>query len=242
MAKVRADALMSKVECAIKLRVQTLKELVGHIFAKLPETPHNPPATALCIYQPFLDIIKNTPPEAGTDNKLKEALGSVPDLCEKWRQEQSARLKEMLRKKKGRSDDLSLVVDAFTCVDCSSPTVLHYPHFASHACFFSTASVGDTQVEVWSGKAISVLTQDVYNRCVGVVRDCGLDPNTATAEDMDAADVFFRCEECESSEGKKSVRLMRWRTAMVSLSISFWRWDTYYVFVESSPPRWSSAR
>ncbi|KAF9019581.1 hypothetical protein BDZ89DRAFT_1139223 [Hymenopellis radicata] len=66
--------------------------------------------------------------------------------------------------------------------------------------------------------SILPLALDVYNRCKDFVRMCGLDPDTATAEDMDGVDMFFQCEECDSRRisppGTRLFGLMRWRTAM----------------------------
>ncbi|KAF8908714.1 hypothetical protein CPB85DRAFT_1456016 [Mucidula mucida] len=191
-------------------------------FATLPETPHHPPPSALCVHQPFFDIIKNTPPAEDATSKLKEAFDSatVIAISAAWREQQEKHLIAMLRRKKGRKADLSLIVNAFTCVECSkyAPRILHYPHFASHSCFYSTEAVGDTKVALWTGKGIKTLEKAVYARCQEFVRRCGLDPDTATAADMDGADVFFHCEECDGRRtlvnGMKLFKLMRWRTAM----------------------------
>ncbi|KAF9031552.1 hypothetical protein BDZ89DRAFT_621684 [Hymenopellis radicata] len=232
MTEFRAELLERKIQTAIYERTRTLSRLGQAIFAALPETPHHPPASALCTYQPFLDIIKNTPPDEDATTKLEEALDSetVLAISAEWREEQEKRLTAMLRSKTGCSADLSLDVNAFACVVCGPwvgfsdvSSVLHYPHFASHSCFHSTVPIGETNVRVWTGDGmIKTLEQDVYTRCQGFVRMCGLDPDTATAEDMDgaeSADVFFRCEDAcharqEPMYGMKVFRLMRWRTAM----------------------------
>ncbi|KAF9015806.1 hypothetical protein BDZ89DRAFT_994888 [Hymenopellis radicata] len=222
MSNLRIDLRRRNMQVRIKERTRLVEDLGYAYFAKLPETPHNPPPSALSTYQPFRDIIMNTPHNEDATPKLKEAFESVPAICEKWRTKQEADLKAILRKT-GRSDDLSLVVNAFTCSAgwrCQYfPTVLHYPHFATHMCFITSAAVGDTDVAVWSGRGIETLSDGMYNVCVGIVRASGLDPATATAEDMDAADVFFRCEDAECSEhrpvpGFQTFTLMRWRTAM----------------------------
>ncbi len=214
------------MQIKIRERTRLVEDLARAYFATLPDTPHNPPPSALATYQPFLDIIKNTPHNEDATPQLNQAVEAVPALCENWRASQAEELKAMLRKEPGRSDDLSLVVNAFTCSarwHCQFyPTVLHYPHFASHMCFITSASVGETVVAVWSRSGMQTLSDGMYKFCVEIVRACGLDPGTATAQDMDAADVFFRCQhaECEGDRdaaGVQTFTLMRWRTAMVSL-------------------------
>ncbi|KAF8908701.1 hypothetical protein CPB85DRAFT_1456010 [Mucidula mucida] len=180
MSNIRADQLEQKLQRAISERIRIVERLGKTFFATLPETPHHPPASALCVHQPFLDIIKNTPPAEDATSKLEEAFNSetVLAICAEWRDEQEKRLTEMLRSRQGRSTDLSLVVNAFTCVYCGTRR--------------------GYKVAVWTGARIKTLGQDVYTKCQGFVRMCGLDPDTATAADMDGADAFFHCEECNT--------------------------------------------
>ncbi|KAF8877132.1 hypothetical protein CPB85DRAFT_1443694 [Mucidula mucida] len=237
MSDLRVEIQARNMREIITERTRLLTRLVEPVLRQMPETPHKPPPSALCTYEPFVDIIKNTPLEGDVSDKLKEALPSVAYVCEQWRHEQEARLKTILRGETGRNDDLSLVVNGFACTDChkrSPSLVLHYPHFASHPCFYAEAPVGDTGVEVkvWRANGIKALNQDVYDRCRDFVRMCGLDPDTATAEDMDGLDLFFRCEEHDTTSvwpghpdlmikisappgtGTTRVGLMRWRRAM----------------------------
>ncbi|KAF9013022.1 hypothetical protein BDZ89DRAFT_1046801 [Hymenopellis radicata] len=220
MSNLRAAILEQKIQDAVAGRLRLLERLGDSLLSKLPETLPNPPASALGMYQPFLDIVQTTPHDKDVTTKLEEALETVPVICEEWRQEHETRLRAILRET-GRRDDLSLVVNAFTCADCcrrSLSVVLHYPHFASHRCFYSTARVGGTNVWIWNGKGTTAVNLDVYARCKDFVRMCGLDPHTATAEDMDGVDMFFQCEECDSRRisppGTRLFGLMRWRTAM----------------------------
>ncbi|KAF9015814.1 hypothetical protein BDZ89DRAFT_1023159 [Hymenopellis radicata] len=235
MSQRRAEVLEEKKKQVIRQRICLLEELADSRLSESPESPPNPPGSAVCLYQPFFDIINDTPIEKDVTAKLKKALNlSLPDICEDWRQDQEERLKKILRKQ-GRNDDVSLAVNAFTCAQCSySPPILHYPYFASHRCFYSRASfglkTGEVSTEVWSAENVKALDLVDYRKCVKVIRMCGLDPDTATAEYMDAADVFFRCEKCDSIEALsallmregcdppkrvfRKIRLMRWRTAM----------------------------
>ncbi len=225
LSEIRADELKRKWQRAVSERTSVLEKLCKSLFTTLPETPRNPPASALCVYQPFLDIINNTPPGEDATAALTKALDNVPAICEKWRQEQETHLKALLRNL-GRSEDLSLVVNGFTCSitdhKCIQPhSIFHYPYYAGHRCFLSTAVVGhEIKVEVWSNETVRAISQIQYDHCGSVVKMGGLNPATATAEDMDGTDVFFWCELCDSGRksvnGLKAFRLMRWRTAMVS--------------------------
>ncbi|KAF8907457.1 hypothetical protein CPB85DRAFT_1311898 [Mucidula mucida] len=181
MFQLRVDLRRRKMQIKIKERTRLVEDLARAYFATLPDTPHNPPPSALATYQPFLDIIKNTPHNEDATTQLTQAFEAVPALCENWRASQAEELKAMLRKSR----------DAWHCQ--FYPTVLHYPHFASHMCFITSASVGETEVAVWTGRGIETLSDGMYKVCVEIVRASGLDPATATAQDMDAAEMRAPC-------------------------------------------------
>ncbi len=182
MSQLRIDLCRRKMQIKIKERTRLLEDLARAYFATLPEIPHNPPPSALATFQPFLDIIRNTPHNKNTMPQLTQAFKAVPALCKNWRASQAGELKAMLGKEPGRSDNLALAVNAFTCSGqwhCQFyPTVLHYPHFASHMCFITNQSVGETEVAVWTGRGIETLSNGMYKVCVEIVRASGLDPAT----------------------------------------------------------------
>ncbi|KAF9042846.1 hypothetical protein BDZ89DRAFT_1009202 [Hymenopellis radicata] len=221
MEDLRIDILQQQIQDVARERVKLLQQLGNALLAKLPETPPNPSASTLCTFQPFVDIIKDTPIDHDVTVQFTEGLKNLPALCADWREKQEVHLKQMLRKA-GRSDDLSLAANAFTCKNCSGSRyrmwpVLHYPYFASHHCFSSCTRVGYAEVDVLADKQIKVVIEDSHEACKEVIRFCGLDPATATAHDMDDANAFLACEKCVNSFNGDRSRpqvLMRWRTAM----------------------------
>ncbi|KAF9029414.1 hypothetical protein BDZ89DRAFT_1014356 [Hymenopellis radicata] len=220
MEELRADLLAEKIRTAVSRRIVFVKELCQPLFDKMPELPATPPITMLPIFKEFVTVIQDTPYEEDiTAAHFAAALDFLPKRCARWRKKEEAELKALLLKA-GSSDDLSLVVNAFTCSACTrSAPLLHYPYFASHRCFFGRSRIGSADVQpVWYPKGIVAIDPLGQKICNKVIKMSGLNPASATASDMDSADVFFTCDECFKAQyGPPSNRhwcLMRWRTAM----------------------------
>ncbi|KAF9000522.1 hypothetical protein BDZ89DRAFT_1082273 [Hymenopellis radicata] len=206
MTIVRDELLAKKIRTAVPRRIRLVIDLCKPILSTMPEIPVIPDPSFIPNLQPFRDIIKNTPYNQDlNDDDLAEALTTLPDICTSWRQQQEDDLTSKLCAL-GRDVDLSLVVNAFTCANCScdSNPVLHYPYFASHACFTVTSYLD--AATSWDCTRIKAVDRYRTN-CEEII-----------AYDMDATDAFFRCEACQSSQwqcpGYKVSYLMRWRTAM----------------------------
>ncbi|KAF9000518.1 hypothetical protein BDZ89DRAFT_697801 [Hymenopellis radicata] len=72
LSNIRAEELKRTMRRVISERTSVLEKLGSSVFATLPETPHNPPASALFVYQPFFDIITNTPPRKTPPPRLRK--------------------------------------------------------------------------------------------------------------------------------------------------------------------------
>ncbi len=218
----RAILVAERIRTAIARRMTVLVKLCRPLLARMSEHQANPSASMIPYLEPFFGIIKNAPLELDiTVANFSEALVNLPEVCTTWRERRDADLKKILLEN-GRSDNLLLAVNAFTCTasDClSSPPVLHYPHFASHACFVRCVLMGEkdnTLVNVWNPSAIAPVTKDACDRFESLVRMCRLDPAVATAGDMDDIKPFFTCEDSslESNDNSRLI-MMDWRYAMV---------------------------
>ncbi|KAF8907431.1 hypothetical protein CPB85DRAFT_1436555 [Mucidula mucida] len=220
MEQLRAELLAERIRTAVSRRIVLVKELCQPLIDKMPELPATPPVTMLPIFNEFAKLIAETPHEEElTADHFAAALDYLPTRCARWRHVEEGKMKALLLKA-GRSDDLSLVANAFTCSSCTHfPSVLHHPYFASHRCFFGSSQVGSEQVKpVWYPKLAVAIDQFGQKVCNTIIKMSGLDPKSATASDMDSADVFFTCEECFKTQyappGNRHLRLMRWRAAM----------------------------
>ncbi len=224
MTTLRADLQAEKMRTAIPRRTRLVATLCNPILRKMPEVPAWPEASMMSQMEPFSDIINNTPlGEDVTADDFNEGLEMLPDLCVSWRKELEGHLRKKLSDA-GCSEDLCLVANAFACTQCHYAYAVHYPYFASHSCFFpKTWMLNNIEVTRCAYDKIKVAHPNFRAHSEAIIRMCGLEPATATAEDMDSADAFFRCEECFQQQyqysGYTVSILMRWRVAMVSFLV-----------------------
>ncbi|KAF8907452.1 hypothetical protein CPB85DRAFT_1391918 [Mucidula mucida] len=218
MSGIRDELLAKKIRTAVPRRIRLVMDLCKSILSGMPEIPVIPDSSIIPSLQPFQDMIKNTPYDQDLlEDDFAEAVTTLPDICASWRQQQENELQSKLSAL-GRDADLSLAANAFTCAHCSSHPVLHYPYFASHGCFIVRSNIDGILTTSWDYTRIKAVDEDIRTKCEDIIRLCGLDPASATIQDLDATDAFFRCDYCQTRLwqplGSKVSYLMRWRAAM----------------------------
>ncbi|KAF8907417.1 hypothetical protein CPB85DRAFT_1311757 [Mucidula mucida] len=218
-AKALTDRIWDNIKPTLTALMRSLREelLAKKIRTAVPRRACL--ASLIPDLHPFRDIIMNKPHDQDlTEDDFAEALATLPDICTLWRQQQEDDLKSKLSAL-GRDVNLSLAVNACNCSRCSSHPVFHYPYFASHACFNTRSSMTvDNPTTSWDYTKIKPAHETIRSNCEEIIRSCDLDPAIATAQDMDATDIFFLCEACPisqwHSQSSKAIYVMRWRAAM----------------------------
>ncbi|KAJ7591656.1 hypothetical protein C8J56DRAFT_936111 [Mycena floridula] len=156
---------------------------------------------------------------------------SLPKLISQWQQKALHKLRRLLQKSlpDATAKDVMLAKTIFTCNHCNEP--LWYPRTLTHGCL----SINDRRIlaqnnqysfdpfEVLGWKSWDVnglkYSKSASRNAVKVIEQFGLDPEEATAEDLDEEDLLLECEECESeTEGRL---LMRWQRALSHPSHTF---------------------
>ena len=165
------------------------------------------------------------------DKPFESAFSQLPDLVDEWRKKLDVEVAELVEipshlSFKGTSDDrivtscstrgsessrassdrLRLACalfqgdfrGAFTHPDVFFTSVRHsaYPYPMGKGDMERTGSLGDRY-------GIAYMAEAPY-----IIHACGLDPNVATADDMDRRDARLKCLSCRSS------RVRRWRDAV----------------------------
>lgn len=119
---------------------------------------------------------------------------------------------------------LALATSLFHCAICKNfrPQVLHASNIFAHTCFWSSPPANHpyrAQHEVigkgpWShGRVVS--HKDAVEITTRLIELCGLNPHTATVDDMDRCDARFACPGCVECPPTSGVRGMTWRRALV---------------------------
>ena len=221
---IQAERLKDKAATAIFRRKQLFQMLYSEHHSSLPEIPLMPRGNQVVFKSPFKELIFDMPLlEDMINAQVQEALESLPILAETWRVEMTTYLAKMLADA-GRAVDLDLVSNAFICKKCIRPDlqgpVMYYPTVLSHRCFHVDHTPpydGNIIPEVFYPHHIGLLPAERVRQIEDVVRTCGLDPKTATRDELDAQDAFLICLPCEQGRHQDTTPVaMRWKSAVVS--------------------------
>jgi hypothetical protein len=169
-----------------------------------------------------------------TAEPFADAMKSLPDLARMWREAHSRKLMELLPKDQPHlSQDeglveapnsfhqLELATSLFTCKSCTYKK-LHYVNALAHLCDFGLDSQGDKAIlqelraETDSCHPNNISFDSTASRnAKHLVELCGLDPKTATAQDMDERDDRFIDNAGAYYDGRKiSYAVLNWRQAV----------------------------
>ena len=213
----------------------------SYVTSPSPNTPPNTPSVDLlphvadvARFSPFRDIIR-APEETQVDDELFEpAFAQLPELVDEWRKKLDAEFAELVQ----IPSDLSLKDVSGGQVIASNGTpslkpsqesahklhlacalfsgerngIFTYPEVLSTSMGFhkypSRGAESDSERagSVWDRFRIKYVEEAPY-----IVHLCGLDPNVATAEDMDRRNPQFRCL---SSRCSGSTSTWNWRDAV----------------------------
>ena len=185
-----------------------------------------------------------------TVSRLSDIL---PALTEKWadqRKNEFATLATHALEDAGLvpgTDPLTLAVTMFQCKKCTcSPARLRWPAVVKHDCIrtykvphkaayhraitiYHARSWHDRSQQLFADPGQAVFMRDTLRYAREVVTACGLDPNKATKDDMDACEVRLRCRLCATLdkqevfhwEGAVSTYLpLIWFTMLIGITTS----------------------
>lgn len=183
------------------------------------------PTAADLFLDPFVqNIIINTPSvEPFTDKDLAEVEAALPDIIFRWRKQTEEKLLNMITQACGIQDTtesiLQLATTVFSCKSCSAEA-LTYPRVLVHHCatdYYYPREVDEDLSAVHSflgrvywnnGNRISFDAQKI-TPLIEAIKLCGLDPKSATGEDMDKRNAIFECHSC--NDARKGRCTLTWK-------------------------------
>ena len=214
-------------------RRSLVSEYVKYVTRPSPNTPAFdllPHAADVACFPPFRNIIRAPEGTQMNDNPFESALAQLPELVDEWRKKLDAEVAELVKipsrlSFKGTADDRVVPVSTSTIGSESSQAPADKLRLA--CALFRDGRVPLTHPEVF----YSSMHHYHYPRCdeldferTGsifdrynikyvaeapyVIHACGLDPNVATADDMDRRNARLKCLSCKDS------RVRRWRDAV----------------------------
>jgi len=237
LKEIRRERL--KVEHHNRLRKRA-NVVVGLLKAYTLERPVNdiiPGPADICEMDEFKAVIKDTPDDVEvSQDAFEHAMGRLPQLITEWRSAKDAELVRIMKASTALapsepqltsqpgSDRMQLerATTLFECKQCG--TTVSYPRILMHHCTHSYSwhnhDVDDPRSILWEilldvpwnlGGKVGVKVQGKVIASQ-IVQSCGLDPDTASSQEMDELDARFECVKCFSDKSGRYI--MGWRMAV----------------------------
>ncbi|KIY67647.1 hypothetical protein CYLTODRAFT_490478 [Cylindrobasidium torrendii FP15055 ss-10] len=186
-------------------------------------------------YPPIGHVIANCSPirELVKDKHLLEDMSdraiykvlrkNIYSIAVDWREDQARRLKRILIAG-GLEPVLNSALSAFHCAEerCKH-TTLFYPDVLRHPCCIQRMK-GTWGAKTYSTEKLSAAPASHVNKIRTIIEKCGMDPETATVDEMNRLDVFLACKICKKRgwndcpfwdrDFSPRTWAMRWRTAV----------------------------
>ncbi|KII84120.1 hypothetical protein PLICRDRAFT_370381 [Plicaturopsis crispa FD-325 SS-3] len=258
MQAQRAARIKREHPARIKAAVTVVRDLVHAYNLTQPADAILPGLADVCLMPPFKPIITDTPPDVPiTPESFRDAMTQLPHLGAQWRADATRRLTEALAasSRMGTAEP-ELAISLFHRRGSSAlftlrealtysappggnsrarhplPDALLGAAFA--ACGVTTWAIPRARGQ--GGEPFLDFVRDAgVDGCArDVVAACGQDPDTVTADEMDALDPWVQCRWCLANHWCDNDRNMgmHWRTAVsidaALLSGSWWSNGIYH--------------
>jgi len=216
-------------------RLNDLKAIRNAWIESLPANSIYPTCSEL-MRLPFVqNIFDNlTKEDKLTEAHLESIRLALDDLNVEWQENIKNELIEIVSSSSEDTVDpetaLDLATTFFACTTCYRLRFLRYPNVIMHKCTttldWQSSNEGDKQTRflrnhfketLWNTKKDIVIRPEHTAFVAELVRLAGLDPKTATVQEMDALDPIFECVSCNHFlQGRAT---MTWKTAVCPLFI-----------------------
>ncbi|SJL13372.1 uncharacterized protein ARMOST_16814 [Armillaria ostoyae] len=237
MRSQKAMRIENEERTAIDRRCKLFLSMYQEFASSLPEIPVIPRQADVLLSEPFSVVILNTPLlDAVTEEILKEPFVHFKEIAARWREEKNCELQGVM-KKSGFESKLNLATTLFHCESCASR--LAYPDVLRHFCCTQLRYISDLDLKKNRYKALWNMPchtwyadklrfdQVGFDKATAVVKLCGLDPETATAQDMDDMNPRLTCLQCSSTNRRC---IISWRAATARHNPA----DTWALLTEES--------
>ena len=233
MEEVKAQRLEREHRIVTDKRLADLRQARDQCIATLPAN-YIHPTTGELFHLPFIQAIISTlsPTASFSGDDLELIKRSFNDINQQWQKDIESQLRDIASK--GYQEDVNpetvvgLATTFFVCT-CCTLRYMRYPAVLMHRCpakfsslkwedeldmmvGSSSLSAGETY---WHNKETIVVKPKHTEFMASVVSMTGMDPKTATAQDMDALDPIYECLSC--NDFKEGRATMSWTTTVCSI-------------------------
>ncbi|KAG7451982.1 uncharacterized protein BT62DRAFT_274271 [Guyanagaster necrorhizus] len=223
LAKQHKSArLRDEMTRAVEERARSFSAAYSDVTRDEPLLPIFPKPVDVVILEPFSTLFFDTPLNLSITDSLQAMWIHLPGVVSQWREAQTSELREVM-KKAGLKPNINVATTIFTCTNCSE--ICQYPYILAHRCAlwqpYENFNPEDWKAYAlrcipfgvaWSASQFTVNEESV-KKVEYLVKTCGLDPETATHEDMDALDCRVICNHCSNGDPGGGQYVMRWQNA-----------------------------
>ncbi|THU77556.1 hypothetical protein K435DRAFT_973913 [Dendrothele bispora CBS 962.96] len=229
---------------ALKPRYEALKKFYDtYIFQHNLKTSVHPLFGDVIESHIGYDIIFNTPyDQTLSEDAFDEELKKLPEFIDDWKRRKMRELLEMVQKNipEATMDTLGLARTTFWCLTCDD--LFWYPEVFQHCCYshqrgqtreyvpsnldmyhgFNPYAYDQCNTVPWNKHPTQIIFSKNHSISLSLImQTCGLDPDTASREDLDSLDdMILECKSCYRYEnGNRS--FMRWSAAFLHRHVNF---------------------
>ncbi|KAK0486349.1 hypothetical protein IW261DRAFT_1455036 [Armillaria novae-zelandiae] len=224
-----SDALISIVKqhrdkrlaSVVSTRMSEFRAAYSDAIRDVPLLPIYPKVVDAAVLKPFSKLLLDTPLDQDITESLTAALARLSRVADKWRETQNSSLKALMLKA-GLEPNLNLATSFFKCKFCHR--LCQYPYVLAHSCTllyrqdtfdrdnWKDYALGNLlqcgNARIWSASQYTV-DGEALKRVQFIIQACGLQPETATHEDMDSLNCRVICNDCSTVESF----VMQWQIA-----------------------------
>ncbi len=247
MDDIRTTRLEHEHDQVIRPRKTLLAKVVHDYTTSASHYPYTqvlPGLADFYTFKPIKEILERPVDMVVDADTFSPLIPSLPALCNEWRSSLDSQLLARLPNPGGidSTEYLSLAQNVLLCSTCNTPQF--YPQVLAHRCLTEViiersksdsstkrdptlvikhhfSSYPDRYRQTWSAEGL-LLDEQLTKIMKDIVRLLGLDPNTATAADLDDLRTYFRCLTCPSvcannmgiivsDDEDQTFRLLGWR-------------------------------
>lgn len=230
MEKCKSVRLVKEYKVILARRLPVMDEVRNSFTQTCAPDAIIPSVADMCFFEPFRTVFQDLShsEEVGVDT-LATAIAQLPELIHAWTEQTQQELLKMIPtfgESKNDSSKLLLATTYFECNGCQQCEPIVYPRVLIHsgATTFCSQAL-DVHLGPYGLAATEILCQTPWNSCgqikfhleahrvaVTVLKVCGFDPETTTAQQMDEAQSVLECLHCQDDwEGRL---FMTWRGAV----------------------------
>lgn len=251
MEAIKVERLARELHACLKQRMQTFAIKTAESIALLPRGEPHPSLRDVFESQRVKDLVFKTSSDvqlkADNFNFISEIL---PEIAQQWRERAASEMVNKIRATMGEnhvmdpSTVLSLATSVFSCLGFScSERNMWFEDALAHPCCTPRCSELDLGMNTepaylfftkkpWTANVH--FSKAEHNIISEVVQLCGLDPLTATVDQMNQLDPVFECAVCRRPDAGRQV--MSWQGVVRFASIFLTNIVSLTKFIPVVPP------